>query len=527
MAAQSDDPHIQRQFDRFGDAYRWLVTASGLLGAIAMILSATIVNVAVPSIMGAYGVGQDVAQWAATAFLTTMVVSQLLNSWVVKTMGQRYAYAMALTVFIVGAFVCALSPTIDILIIGRIMQGFSAGITQPLVLATMVAVFPKNRRGFAVGMYGLGVTLAPSFGPLVGGVTIDILTWRHAFLMPLPLVLIAFVGGLVFMPNKPFEKRLPPFDWTGLILLAISLILLMRAIGNGHRWGWSSDMTLGTAVGGIVLFALFLASQRKSKSPLLDPTLFLDPKFASAMAIAFAFGAGNFATNYAIPVFVQTIQHYSPTRAGMVLVPAGLFLVSLIPISGRMADSVPPHIPITAGCIVFAAAAYMMASTDVNTAFWTMAGLTVMSRAAIGLVMPNMGGAAMRSISAEKLNAAAGAYNFIRQVGGAFGVNTTAALIEYRSANHADWLTATQTSGNQYTRDMLDQLRQILSEGGLVDTAREWAAYDYLGRTVYAQARTFGFQDTFLIIAAAFVIAIIPALVLARSSKPKSKTATA
>lgn len=521
MAGESDDPDIQRLFDRFGPAYRWLVTASGLIGAVAMILSATVVNVAVPSIMGAYGVGQDVAQWAATAFLTTMVASQLLNTWVVKTMGQRYAYAMALTVFVIGGFVCAFSPSIDVLILGRIMQGFSAGITQPLVLATMVAVFPKNRRGFAVGMYGLGVTLAPSFGPLVGGVTIDLLTWRHAFLVPLPMVLFAFVGGLLFMPNKPFEKRLPPFDWTGFILLCISLVLMMRAIGNGHRWGWGSDMTMMTAVGGVTLFAMFLASQRKSRSPLLDPTLFLDPKFASAMAIAFAFGAGNFATNYAIPVFVQTVQHYSPTRSGLVLVPAGLFLVSLIPLSGRMADTVPPHIPITAGCIVFGAAAYLMSTTDVNTGFWVMSSYTIMSRAALGLVMPNMGAAAMRSISAEKLNAAAGAYNFIRQIGGAFGVNVTAALIEYRSANHADWLTATQTSGNQYTLGMLDQLRQLLGEAGLAETAREWAAYDYLGRTIYAQARTFGFQDTFLIISVAFAIAIIPAMVLARSSKPK------
>lgn len=519
MAATHDDPAIQRQFDRYGPAYRWLITISGLTGAISMVLSATIVNVAVPSIMGAYGIGQDVAQWAATAFLSTMVASQLLNSWMVRALGQRLAYATTLIIFVVGAFVCAFSPNIDILILGRIMQGFSAGIIQPLVLATMVSVFPRERRGFAVGMYGLGVTLAPSFGPLVGGVTIDILTWRHAFLMPLPLVVIAFAGGLIFMPAKKFERRLPPFDWTGFILVCLALVMVMRAIGNGHRWGWTSDLTLTTAAIGILSFALFLYSQRKSKSPLLDPTLFLDPKFAAAMAIGFAFGAGNFATNYAIPVFVQTVQYFSPTQSGMVLVPAGLFLFTLIPLSGKLADNVPPHIPITAGCIIFASATWMISSADVNTAFWTIAGLTVMSRLALGLVMPNLGGAAMRSISAEKLNAAAGAYNFIRQSGGAFGVNITAALIEYRSAQHADWLTATQTSGNDFTREMLEQVRRLLMEGGLTHDALQWGAYDYLGRTIYAQARTFGFQDTFMIISVAFIIAIIPAMILARSSR--------
>tara|TARA_R110002126_G_scaffold16248_8_gene65248 strand:+ start:16 stop:864 length:849 start_codon:yes stop_codon:yes gene_type:complete len=280
-----------------------------------------------------------------------------------------------------------------------------------------------------------------------------------------------------------------------------------------------SDETLLTALAGFISLALFLWSQKRSKSPLLDPTLFLDPKFASAMAIAFAFGAGNFATNYAIPVFVQTIQHYSPTQSGLVLVPAGLFLVSLIPLSGRLADTVPPHIPIMMGCMVFAFATYLMSFSDVNTAFWTMAMMTVLSRAAIGLVMPNLGGAAMRSISTEKLNAAAGAYNFVRQSGGAFGVNITAALIEFRSANHADWLTATQTSNNDLTRDTLDKVRQLLTEGGLTEFERDWAAMDFLSRSIYAQARTFGFQDTFLIISVAFFIALIPAMVLARSGR--------
>ncbi len=522
MSDASINPAFQPQFDRFGPSYRWLVTFAGLTGAIAMILSATIVNVAVPSIMGAFGVGQDVAQWAATAFLATMVASQLLNSWVVQALGQRLAYSLTLGIFVAGAFISAFSTSIDVLIVGRVMQGFSAGIIQPLVLAVMVSVFPRNKRGFAVGLYGLGVTMAPSFGPLVGGFTIDLLTWRHAFLMPLPLVFFAFVAGLIFMPSKIGRAPLPRFDWTGFILVCITLVCIMSAIGNGHRWGWGSDKNVFTAIAGIIAFAMFIVVQLRSNSPILDPKLFLDPKFAAAMAIAFAFGAGNFASNYAIPVFVQTIQHFTPTRAGMVLVPAGLLLISFIPISGRLADTVPPHIPISLGCIIFAVATYLMSYSDVNTAFWTMAGLTILSRAAIGLVMPNLGGAAMRSITPEKLYAAAGAYNFIRQAGGAFGVNTTAALIEYRSAVHSDWLTATQTSANEFTVEILDRVERLLQDGGLPPNAQEWGALDYLGQTIYAQARTFGFQDTFLIMSVTFVVALVPALILSRS-KPKNE----
>ena len=151
----------------------------------SMVLSATMVNVAIPSIMGAFGVGQDLAQWAATAFLTTMVASQLLNSWMLESFGQRITFSLALVIFTAGALIGATSLNIEALIAGRVMQGFAAGLIQPLVLATVVAVFPPERRGMAVGVYGMGVTLAPSFGPFIGGLAIDAFSWRYIFLVPL------------------------------------------------------------------------------------------------------------------------------------------------------------------------------------------------------------------------------------------------------------------------------------------------------------------------------------------------------
>ena len=130
------NPAIEAQFQRYGPAYRWFVTVGGLMGSMSMVLSATMVNVAIPSIMGAFGVGQDLAQWAATAFLTTMVASQLLNAWMVQAFGQRSTYCFALAFFCFGAVICASASNIEMLIAGRIMQGFSAGLIQPLVLAT-------------------------------------------------------------------------------------------------------------------------------------------------------------------------------------------------------------------------------------------------------------------------------------------------------------------------------------------------------------------------------------------------------
>lgn len=521
------DVSIEEQFRRYGPAYRWLVTISGMVGAMSMVLSSTMVNVAVPSIMGAFGVGQDLAQWAATAFLATMVTSQLINSWAVRAFGPRLAASFALINFTVGAFIAASAHGIEVLVIGRIMQGFSAGIIQPLVMATIVQVFPENRRGFAVGVYGLGVTLAPSFGPVLGGLVVDHFTWRDVFIAPLPLVGFAFIMGLVFMPAKKLDWRLPRFDWLGYGLLVVALICIMGGIGNGQRWGWGSDGIVGMLSIGIIAAVMFVVSQLHSKNPLLDPTLFLDPRFASAMVIAFAFGFGNFATNYSIPVLAQEIQGYTATKSGMILIPAGIFLVSLIPFSGRLADQVSTHIPIMGGCLVFAGATWLLSHADVNTTYWAMAGYTVLSRAAIGLVMPNMGATAMRSVSPEKLNMAAGSYNFIRQMGGAFGVNVTVVVVEMRTAFHADVLTSTQTPANPQTASLLHELAKMLHEGGVPERVLHPGALNYLSHMIYAQAQTFGYQDAFLGLCVVFILALIPAYVLGRAGSRRLAPATA
>ncbi len=483
------------------------------------VLSATMVNVAVPSIMGAFGVGQDLAQWAATAFLATMVASQLLNTWAVQAFGQRNSFCIALVIFTVGALIGAGAPNIETLVFGRILQGFAAGLVQPLVLAAVVAVFPPERRGMAVGIYGMAVTLAPSFGPWIGGLAIDALSWRQMFLVPLPLVAVAFLMGFLYMPTTKFSWRLPAFDWAGYALVSLALLGVMSAIGNGQRWGWSSDLTVLSFVLGVAAAVAFVATQRRSANPLLDVSLFGDLRFTSAMFIAFAFGAGNFATNYAIPVFMQTVQGFTASDAGAVLVPAGLVLVVLIPLSGRLADNVPAHLPIMTGCVLFSIAAWLLSDSDVNTAFWKLAGFAVISRFALGLVMPNMGKVAMTAVPAGKLNQAAGTYNFLRQMGGAFGVNLTAVTLELSTARHADLLTATQTPDNQQSMALLARIGELLHRGGVPDAVLGPGALDYLGKVVYAQARTLGFQDAFFHICFAFVLALVPAWFLGRAGR--------
>lgn len=486
------------------------------------ILSSTMVNVAVPAIMGTYGVGQDEAQWMATAFLATMVASQLLGAYVIAAVGVRNGYVGAVILFIVGSLICAVAPNVDILIFGRVAQGFAAGIVQPVVMVTIFRVFPAERRGLALSCYGMGIMLAPIMGPVVGGITIDWLSWRHMFFIPLPFACLAMVMGVLFMPTRDADAKRPPFQWTGYALLVCALFCLMVFIANGQKEGWTSNSILLISVIGLTSATAFVVTQLRSSAPLLDFALFKNPQFASAAVLGFVFGAGNFGSTYAIPVFVQTVQNFSPTLSGLVTAPAGLIVMLLFPIAGRMVDAFKVHYMAMLGLILFAVGTALLQTTDVNTAFWILAFYVIVGRLGMSIMMPSINVAALRNLTQEQLNNGSGAINFIRLMGGACGVNALVVFMERRTEFHSIALTATQTPANDSSRELLSRVANLLSAGGVSDSVTASGALHYLGRVVEAQANTLGFKDGFLILTVVFIGALIPAWILGQSGKAKA-----
>jgi EmrB/QacA subfamily drug resistance transporter len=504
-------------FARYGKSYRLLVTVSGMVASFTMVFTGTIVNVAVPNVMGAYGVGQDKAQLLSTAFIATMTASQLLNTWFVKTFGQRYAFAIVLVIFLAGGLICGLSSVLDIIIFGRVMQGFASGIIQPLVMVTLLQVFPANRRGTAMGLYGMVLVLALGIGPVIGGITVDALGWRAIFFVPLPLVLIAFIMGVIFMPSYRDPEDRAAFDWTSYILLCLALYCLFSAFSNGQREGWDSDAIVLRFVVMVLAGAGFVRLQLREGLRLLDFTLFSNSRFASAVVVAFVFGMGNFAMTYAIPVFGQIVQGYTATVAGFLLLPASLVLVFVFPAVGRLSDHVPPQFPIMGGLVLFAAGVALMATADINTVFWSIAAFAIIARVGMGFINPPLMASALSALPAERLNQGSGTINFFRQLGGACGINLLVVFLEMRTQFHSDNLAATQTAANAATRELLGQVRTILGTEGIPSALQQPMALRHLGQMIEAQANTFGFQDGFILIAIVFVCALVPAWVLGRS----------
>lgn len=508
---------IQDYFDRYGPIYRWVATVTVMAASITTVLSATIVNVSVPQVMGTFGIGLDQVQWMATAFLASMTVSQLLSAWVLDCLGTRLTFIFMLIVFAVGATMGSMAPNIEIMAIGRALQGMAAGIIQPVSMVVLALVFPPERRGFAMGIYSMGVVLAPAIGPAVGGITIDALGWRYMFLIPLPICALSLLAGANFLPGRETNQSPRKLDWIGVALLATALLALLYVLSSGQRLGWFSDQILLYLTVGLGATSAFVLSQLRSESPLLDFSVLANRHFASACLIGFVFGSGLFATTYYIPVFVQTVLSYTPTQAGILLAPAGLLLMLVLPISGRLADSIPAHYLIIGGLIILGWGFLLMSGTDTNTTYLTLMLIVMFSRAGMGFINAPLRTAATRVLPASQLARGSGTLNFFRQLGGAFGISGLVIAVEQRTQFYSEAFSATQTSANHTSKELLLHITRLLREAGLPQTDQHPGALSYLGEVISAQSLSLAFKDAAIIIAIVFFLTVLPALLLSKA----------
>jgi len=491
MAFQTET--VDELFARYGKPYRVLVTASGMTASFVMVLSGTIVNVAVPDVMGAYGVGQDQAQLLATSFNVAMTTCQLLNAWVVAVFGQRYGYTITLILFTIGSIVAGLADSFSMLIAGRVMQGMATGIIQPLIMVTVFQVFPQERRGFAMGIYSMGLVLAIAMGPPVGGLALEVLSWQYIFWLPLPLLLISLPFGMIFLPSvrKPGGQA---FDWIGYILIAVTLFCIMTILTDGPRKGWTSDYILILGILGICTGVGFVMSQRRQGSTLIDISVFQNKHFVIVLFVTFFSGIGNFTTTYSFPVFTQLVQGLSPLDAGFSLLPGMLLAVCMVPFTGHLADKLEPGKAMMFGLFILGIGTLPMAWADVNTPL-----VIVMIYGAI------------------RLNEGAGTVNFVRQTGGSLGTNAWVVFVDQRTFYHNESLATTQDAANSSSRELISSITRLLNEAGVSEAVQQQGALHYLGEVIYAQGITRAFQDGFLVLAIAYLIAVIPAWILSQT----------
>ncbi len=492
----------------FSALHRWLVVATCLIETLAVSLSATIINVAVPAIMGTFGVGGDQAQWMATAFFAAMTTGMLASDWTVRSFGQRNAFIGGILLFLAASLIGGTAPSFGIIVLARTIQGVAAGILLPLAMFAMFAVFPPTKRATVTGLFGISFVLGPGLGPWFGGLAIDAFDWRFTFYVAVVPAFIAMVAAAFILPGRDTSQPRTGFDWLGFALVATFLAATLTGLSNGQSKGWSSDFVVFSLIlGGGALIAFFVWELIVA-DPIFDVRLLANPRFAVANMLSFLFGVALFGSIYLQPIFVQIVQNYTPTRAGEVLIPGGLVLGLALPIAGRLADRMQPHWMIMLGFGVFALSHIWLGIVDANTSFWMFAFLVIIGRVGGGMIFPPLTVAGFREVPPARLGAANGMLNFTRQLGGAFGINALAIYLEQQTAFYSTMLAATQTEANATTQALLARVQDLLGPAGLPPASEVALSKFYLGRIVATQANALAFSDTFIALGLSAVVAV-------------------
>ncbi|HET8799840.1 MAG TPA: DHA2 family efflux MFS transporter permease subunit [Marinobacter sp.] len=423
---------------RYGEHWRWLAVTTVMLGTMATVLSATVVNVALHEIMMEFGIRQGQVHWLATGFIAAMTTTMLASSWLLDHFGVRKTLATAMTLFTLISLVGGFADSPGQLIAARIGQGAMAGLMQPMGMYLVFRIFPRNRRGQAMGIYGMGVILAPALGPVLGGFLVDQLDWRYVMFAPAPVTLIGVVMAWRFLPlpvSRPAPYR---FDLPGLLLLGTVIGLSLDTLNRLQLLAGQEVRIAAQALLVIVCLALFVVRERRARHPLVNVALLRKPVFLYANLGAMALGLALFGSTYLVPLFVQTALGFSATQAGLLMLPAGIVLGMTFPLAGRLADGHSARKLVVFGIALFATSAVLFASSDLELAFGWLALWTVIGRIGIGFMLPALSTGALNPLAPEELGAGSSTINFTRQLGGAFGVNMVALTIEF--GEHANGL---------------------------------------------------------------------------------------
>jgi MFS family permease len=277
--------------------------------------------------------------------------------------------------------------------------------------------------------------LAPALGPAVGGALVDAFGWRSIFALPLPFCVVAVaVGSRALARTRLAADK--PFDYLGTVLLIAALVTLLNVPVAGHRAGWAAPLTLVLAVVGVALGTAFVAWQRRTPHALLNVALFRHRGFQGAALVAFAYGVGLFGTTYLLPVLVQQVAAYDAAEAGALLAPGGVALAVAMALSGRFTDRMPARRLVIVGLVLFAVSSLLFTRATATTGFWVLAFWILLGRVGLGLIIPALNVGAVQALEGSELAYASAGVNFIRQIGGAVGVNLLAVLLEWASARH-------------------------------------------------------------------------------------------
>ncbi len=424
------DPAAQGQTAQRGWGLPLLVLIAGMFMAV---LDTSIVNVAISTIEADFGATTDEVAWIVTAFTLTLGVVVPLSAWLAERFGPARVYAAALLGFGIASALCGFAWNLDSLIGFRVLQAIPGGILPPLSMAMLYRIVPPSKIGQAMGMYGLGIVVAPAIGPTLGGYLVEYVDWRWIFFINVPVSIAATFAAMAILPKFPASER-SKFDAVGFAAIATGFFALLLALSEGESWGWTSFPVMTLICVSIVALAIFVVWELEIDKPLLDLRVFRSWEYVNSLMIISVLSIGLFTVLFYIPVFLQAAQGLGAFEAGLVLLPQALVMAVAMPVAGRIYDRIGPRWPALVGLAICTWGTFLLHDMTPETPRHTIALVLMFRAGGMGLAMMPIMTAGLAAVAPSLVPSGSAFNNVVQRVSAGLGLAILAAILATANA---------------------------------------------------------------------------------------------
>jgi MFS transporter, DHA2 family, multidrug resistance protein len=489
----------------------WIVAMTVTLATFMEVLDSSIANVALPHIAGGLGATQDEATWVLTAYLVANAIILPAGAYMTTFIGRKKFYMICVALFGISSALCGFAPSLPILIFCRILQGVGGGGLAPSEQAILADTFPPEKRGQAFAMYGLAVVCAPAIGPTLGGYITDNFDWRWIFFLNVPICLLSLFLTSRIVEDPPYVKKQVAIsqkggiklDFLGFGLLGLTFGSLEFVLDKGQEDDWFSSglitfFTIAMIVAFVAMIWWELKQLREGHRPILNLTLFKRRNFAISFLLMFVLGFSLYGTTILIPQLVQTLLGYTAELAGLVLSPAGLMMMCMMPVVGFLVGRVDPRKLIGFGFVMLTVSLITMHTMDLSISYGRLVFLRCFQASGLAFLFIPINTISYIGVKQSENNDVSGLTNLARNIGGSCGTAFMATMLTRRTAAHESNMTRNLTSGSQAFMNQVAQLKEMFgghSSGNPLTGTGSHAAQAYIYNQLHRQAAMLAYLD--------------------------------
>lgn len=421
--------------DKHEERYMWIALSVVIVGTFMAILDSSIVNVAIPKMMTIFGASTDEIEWILTGYMLTMSIVIPLTGYLGDRFGLKKLYVFALAVFTIGSAFCGLATSTETMVAARVIQAIGGGMIMPVGMAMIYQLVPMEKRGLALGIWGISAMAAPAIGPTLSGYIVQYMDWRLIFTINIPVGIIGVTLAIIMLKETP-TKGYKKFDIFGAITSAVGLFTLLLALSKGNSEGWTSGYILGLFTVAIISLISFVFIELNHEDPLLELRVLKIFPFSLSLVISTITTIGMYGALFLMPLYLQNLRGYTPTQSGLLMLPAALVTGVMMPISGRLFDKFGAKWITIIGLFILATASYTLSKLTLDTSYNTIMTIMIVRGIGMGLAMMPMQTAGMNAIPRELSGRGTALNSTIRQVSGSFGIAILTTILGHRQAFH-------------------------------------------------------------------------------------------